>query len=417
MEKEGINPLEGVQEQVKYACDALGLEPEVYELIKEPLRMIEILIPVKMDNGKIKVFKGYRAMHNNALGPGKGGIRFHPNVNSDEVKALSIWMSLKCAIVNVPYGGAKGGVTVDPSKLSNGELEKLSRGYIDGIHKYIGQKIDIPAPDVGSNGQVMAWMVDEHLKLTGDNPLGGVITGKPISWGGSKGRVEATGYGIAIICKAILKETGRDIKNSTIGVQGFGNVGGFSVKNLQIQGAKVVSIARRDFAIYNEDGLDYDDISEFITKDKDLRNYPNAKVISLDEFWSLNVDVLVPAALENAITSEIADKINCPIIVEAANGPLTPGADTILEEKEVMVVPDIIANSGGVIVSYFEWIQNQYAYYWSEEEIVQRQEAMLMEAFNDLWEFKQLHKFSFRNAAYNYGIKRITDIMKTKGWI
>ena len=415
MKKEISSPLESVQERLKFACGMLELEDQVYEILKEPQRVIEVSIPVKMDNGEIKVFKGYRAVHNDALGPAKGGIRFHPDVNMEEMKALSIWMSLKCAIVSVPYGGAKGGITVDPSELSKGELERLSRGYIDSIYKYLGEKIDIPAPDVNTNAQIMAWMTDEYIKLTGNNTMG-IITGKPLNWGGSNGRIEATGHGIAVISKAVLKKIGIDIKNTTAAVQGFGNVGGYSVKHLQKQGVKVVSIAKKEFAIYNENGIDYYDISEFIKKDRDLRNYPKAKVISLEEFWSLNVDILVPAALENSITSNGADEINARVIVEGANGPVTPRADKILEDKGIIVVPDILANSGGVTVSYFEWIQNQYGLYWSEEEVIEKEEAVLMKAFNDLWEFKVSRNCTFRKAAYKHGVKRIADVMKIRGW-
>ena len=415
MNKENLNPLKSVQDRLKFACGMIDLKDEVYEMLKEPQRVIEVSIPVRMDDGATKVFKGYRSVHSDALGPAKGGIRFHPDVNMEEIKALSIWMSLKCAIVSVPYGGAKGGITVDPSKLSNGELERLSRGYISSLYKYLGEKVDIPAPDVNTNGQIMAWMADEYIKLTGNNSMG-IITGKPISWGGSQGRIEATGHGIAVISKAVLGKFGRDIKDSTAAVQGFGNVGGNTVKHLQKQGARVVAIAKKDFAIYNEDGIDYLDISEFAKKDKDLRNYPKAKEISLEEFWSLNVDMLIPAALENAVTEEIAGMINARIIVEGANGPVTPAADKVLEGRGITVVPDILANSGGVTVSYFEWIQNQYGYYWSEEEVIEKEEAVLMEAFDDLWKFKESRNCTFRKAAYKHGVKRITDVMKLRGW-
>lgn len=415
MNKENLNPLKSVQERLKFACGMIDLKEEVFEMLKEPQRVIEVSIPVKMDNGTTEVFKGYRSVHSDALGPAKGGIRFHPDVNMEEIKALSIWMSLKCAIVSVPYGGAKGGITVDPSRLSNGELERLSRGYISSLYKYLGEKVDIPAPDVNTNGQIMAWMADEYIKLTGNNSMG-IITGKPISWGGSQGRIEATGHGIAVISKAVLGKFGRDIKGAKAAVQGFGNVGGNTVKHLQKQGAKVVAIAKKDFAIYNKEGIDYLEISEFVKTDKDLRNYPYAKEISLTDFWSLEVDLLVPAALENAITREIADMINSKIIVEGANGPVTQGADKILEDKGIVVVPDILANSGGVTVSYFEWIQNQYGYYWSEEEVIEKEEAVLMGAFNDLWKFKESRNCTFRKAAYKHGVKRITDVMKLRGW-
>lgn len=410
---ENLNPLKSVQDRLEVICEMLKINEDVSNILKEPSRSVEVSIPIKMDNGNIKVFKGYRTLHNDAIGPGKGGTRFHQDVNIDEVKALSIWMSLKCAIANVPFGGAKGGVIVNPSELSKGELERLSRGYISAIHKYIGEKIDIPAPDVGTNPQVMAWMVDEYIKLTGDNTMG-VVTGKPFNWSGFKGRVEATGHGISIITKSVLNELDININNATAAIQGFGNVGGFAAKHLQDQGIKVVSIAKRDFAIYNESGLDYYDISAFIEKDKDLRNYPNAEVITLDEFWSLNIDVLIPAALENAITSENAYKINASIVVEGANGPTTPDADVILEDNGIIVVPDVLANSGGVTVSYFEWVQNQYGYYWSEEEVLEKEETMLIKSFNTLWDLKKLDNCSFRTAAYKHAVKKITDVMKSE---
>lgn len=413
---ENLNPLKNAQYQLKFACDQLNLEKKVYGMLKEPFRVLEVTIPVKMDDGSFEFLKGYRSLHNDALGPGKGGIRFHPAVNMDEVKALSIWMSLKCAVANLPFGGAKGGVAVDPSKLSQDELERVSRGYIEKIYKNIGENIDIPAPDVGTNGQIMALMLDEYFKLTGDNSLG-VITGKPLSLGGSNGRVEATGFGVSVISKAILNEIGININGATVAVQGFGNVGSFSVKWLQNRGAKVISIAKKDFAIYDENGIDYDDLSKFITKDRDMRNYPNAKVISLEEFWSLNVDILAPAALENAITEEIAQNVNSRVIVECANGPITLDADKTLEERGIIVVPDILANCGGVIVSYFEWAQNKYGGHWSEEEIFEKGELILMKAFNDIWTFRNEVKFTFREAAYMYAVKRIADAMKNRTWV
>lgn len=416
MINESLNPLTIAQQRLDFACGMLEYDESIYDILKEPIRVIEVSIPVKMDNGKTKVFKGYRSMHNDALGPAKGGIRFHQDVSLDEIKALSIWMSLKCAIANLPYGGSKGGIIVDPSELSTGELERLSRGYIQATHKYLGLNIDIPAPDVNTNEQVMAWMLDEYIKLTGNYSMG-MITGKPLKWGGSKNRIEATGFGISIITKAILDKQKLDIKDATVALQGFGNVGSFSAKYLEKKGAKVVSIAKRDFAIYNELGFNYEDLRDFLTKDKDLRNYPNTKIISVDEFWSLNVDVMIPAALENAITSKNAGKINAKIIVEAANGPTTPDADQILLDKGIMLVPDILANAGGVIVSYFEWAQNQYGYYWNSDVILEREEDLLTKAFDDLWEFKEAHNCTFRKAAYKHAVKRIVEVMKLRGWV
>lgn len=415
MINESLNPLKSAQNQIKIACDALDLDPAVYELLKEPQRVIEISIPVKMDDNSIKVFKGYRSLHNDAIGPGKGGIRFHPDVSLDEVKALSIWMTFKCCVTGIPYGGAKGGVTVDPSKLSQGELERLSRGYIQRLYYYLGEKIDIPAPDINTNSQVMAWMVDEYIKLNG-NFVSGVITGKPSEWGGSKGRDEATGSGVAVVAREAAKKIGMDIKKATISIQGFGNVGGFTAKHLENQGAKIVAVCLRDFAIYNEDGLDYEDMRLHLDTHKNLSEYPKADKISIDEFWSLNVDILIPAAMENTITRENAEKINAKLICEAANGPITPEADEILEDKGILVTPDILTNAGGVTVSYFEWVQNLYKFYWSVEEVIKREEISMVNAFNDIWEVVEKHKVSFRKAAYMSSIKKLADIMKLRGW-
>jgi glutamate dehydrogenase len=420
MSNEKLNPFESAQSQIKSACDALGLEPAVYELLKEPQRVIEISIPVKMDDGSIKVFKGYRSMHNDAVGPGKGGIRFHLGVNMDEVKALSIWMTFKCCVTGIPYGGAKGGVTVDPQTLSKGELERLSRGYIQGLYKYLGEKIDVPAPDVNTNGQIMAWMTDEYIKLTGRNEIG-VITGKPVEWGGSKGRNEATGFGVAVVAREFAKKYDIELKGAKVAIQGFGNVGSFTVKNVQGQGAKIVSIGEwaRDvgtYAIYNEDGLDYEDMAKYMKEHKNLVNYPNGKMITLDDFWELDVDILIPAALENAITAEVAEKINAKLICEAANGPITPDADVVLERRGIPVSPDILTNSGGVTVSYFEWVQNLYGYYWTEEEVVEKQEIAMIQAFNFIWKIKEEHDVTMRKATYMHSVKKIADVMKLRGW-
>jgi glutamate dehydrogenase len=420
MAKESLNPLESAQKQVKAACDALGLEPAVYEILKEPQRMIEISIPVKMDDGTTKVFKGYRAVHNDAIGPGKGGVRFHPGVNPDEVKALSVWMTFKCGVMGVPYGGGKGGITVDPLSLSQGELERLSRGYVQGLYKYLGEKIDIPAPDVGSNGQVMAWMVDEYNKLTGQSSLG-VITGKPVAWGGSEGRNEATGFGVAIIAREAARELGIEMKGAKVAIQGFGNVGSYTVKNVQRQGAKIVAIGEwtpsiGTYALYNEEGLDFEDMKAYMDEHKNLVGYPKAKQISLDEFWELEVDILIPAALENAITAEVAEKVNPKLICEAANGPITPDADEVLKRRGIPVTPDILTNAGGVTVSYFEWVQNLYGYYWSEKEVEEKQEVEMVKAFNDIWALKKEYDVTVREAAYMLSVKKVADVMKLRGW-
>ncbi len=420
MTKENLNPLESAQLQVKKACDALNLEDAVYELLKEPRRIIEVSIPVRMDDGTLKTFKGFRSLHNDAVGSGKGGIRIHPGVNADEVKALSIWMTFKCGVMGLPYGGAKGGIIGDALFLSDRELEQLARGYIRGIHKFIGEKIDIPAPDVGCCGKVMAWMVDEYINLTGENTMG-VLTGKPVAWGGSLGRNEATGFGVSVITREIASKMGIDITKATVAVQGFGNVGRYTVKNIEKQGAKIVAIAEwapniGTYAIYNESGLDFQTMADYIDENRNLVDFPDAKMISLEEFWSLPVDILVPAALENAIQEQEAKLIKAKLIAEAANGPITTAADKILNERGVVVSPDILTNAGGVTVSYFEWVQNLYGYYWSEQEVEEKQEALMINAFNDIWNLKETYEVSFREAAYMISVKKVADTMKIRGW-
>ena len=294
MSNEKNNPLLNAQLQVRNACEALGLEASAYEMLKEPMRVIEITIPVKMDDGSLKTFKGYRSMHNDAIGPGKGGVRFHPGVNLDEVKALSIWMTFKCGIVGIPYGGGKGGITVDPTTLSENELEQLSRGYVRGMFQYLGEKIDVPAPDVNTSGKIMAWMVDEYCKITGKSEIG-VFTGKPVGFGGSQGRNEATGFGVAVVAREAAREMGIDLNGARVIVQGFGNVGRYTVKNLIKLGAKVVAIGEWEpkngtYAIYNENGLDFDEMFDYMGKNRNLVDLPGAKMLSLDEFWGLDCD-------------------------------------------------------------------------------------------------------------------------------
>lgn len=420
MGTENLNPLVSAQAQVKHACEALKLGPEVYELLKEPKRIIEVSIPVRMDDGTLRSFKGYRALHNDAIGPGKGGIRLHPGVCPDEVKALSIWMTFKCGVMGVPYGGGKGGITVDPLTLSQGELERLSRGYIQGLYKYLGEKIDIPAPDVGSNGQIMAWMVDEYIKLTGENHMG-VLTGKPVSWGGSQGRNEATGFGVSVITREAAAKVGINMKKSNVAIQGFGNVGRYTVKNVERQGANIVAIGEwapkvGTFAIYNENGLDFQDMADYIDQNKSLVGYPKGKQITLEEFWALDVDIMIPAALENAIQEKEAKLIKAKLVTEAANGPITAEADAIFKERGIVVTPDILSNAGGVTVSYFEWVQNRYGYYWSEKEVEDKQEIKMVDAFNDIWALSQEYKVTLREAAYMISVKKVADVMKQRGW-
>lgn len=414
------NVFEMAQAQVKRACDKLGMEPAVYELLKEPRRVIEVNIPVKMDDGSIKIFQGWRSQHNDAVGPTKGGVRFHQNVSLEEVKALSIWMTFKCSTTGIPYGGGKGGIIVDPSELSEGELERLSRGYIDGIYKLIGEKVDVPAPDVGTNGKVMSWMVDEYNKLVGTSAIG-VITGKPVEFGGSLGRNEATGFGVAVTAREAAKKLGIDMKHAKVAVQGFGNVGAFTVKNVQKLGGTVVAMAEwckeaGPYAIYNEEGLDFQAMWDYRAKNGNLLDFPGSKRISMDEFWESDVDIVIPAALENAIDADVAGKIKAGLVCEAANGPTTPEGDAVLNERGIVLTPDILTNAGGVTVSYFEWVQNLYGYYWTEKEVEEKEEIAMVQAFENLWAIKEEFNVTMRESAYMHSVKRVAEAMKLRGW-
>ncbi|CZR95433.1 MULTISPECIES: NAD-specific glutamate dehydrogenase [unclassified Clostridioides] len=420
MSGKDVNVFEMAQSQVKNACDKLGMEPAVYELLKEPMRVIEVSIPVKMDDGSIKTFKGFRSQHNDAVGPTKGGIRFHQNVSRDEVKALSIWMTFKCSVTGIPYGGGKGGIIVDPSTLSQGELERLSRGYIDGIYKLIGEKVDVPAPDVNTNGQIMSWMVDEYNKLTGQSAIG-VLTGKPVEFGGSLGRTAATGFGVAVTAREAAAKLGIDMKKAKLAIQGIGNVGSYTVLNCEKLGGTVVAMAEwckseGSYAIYNENGLDGQAMLDHIKEHGNLLNFPGAKRISLEEFWASDVDIVIPAALENSITKEVAESIKAKLVCEAANGPTTPEADEVFAERGIVLTPDILTNAGGVTVSYFEWVQNLYGYYWSEEEVEQKEEVAMVKAFESIWKIKEEYNVTMREAAYMHSIKKVAEAMKLRGW-
>lgn len=416
-----LNPLVAAQAKVKAACEKLGADPAVYELLKEPQRVIEITIPVKMDDGSLKTFKGWRSAHSSAVGPSKGGVRFHPNVNMDEVKALSLWMTFKGGALGLPYGGGKGGICVDPAELSKRELEQLCRGYVRGLYKYLGERIDIPAPDVNTNGQIMSWFVDEYVKLNGDKMDMGTFTGKPVDFGGSLGRNAATGFGVSIVTREAAKRFGLDIKTAKIAVQGFGNVGNFTVKSINRQGGKVCALAEWDrkegnYALYNENGLDYDKMVAYKEEHGTLIGFPDAKKISEEEFWTGSYDILIPAALENVITGDLAKKLNVKLICEAANGPTTPEGDKVLAERNIPLTPDILTNSGGVLVSYYEWVQNQYGYYWTEEEVETKQEADMMKAIEGVFGVCDEYNVTPREGVYMYAIQSIDKAMKLRGW-
>lgn len=416
MANENLNPLIAAQQRVRVACEKLGMPADVYEILKYPQRMVEVSVPVKMDDGSVRVFTGFRAQHNTAVGPSKGGIRFHQNVTRDEVAALSIWMTFKCSVTGIPYGGGKGGVIVNPKELSAGELERLCRGYVDAIYPILGEKRDVPAPDVNTNAQIMAWMTDEYIKLSGESAFG-TFTGKPVELAGSLGRGKATGLGISIIMGEALKKQGKDIRGARIAVQGFGNVGSFTAKCAHDMGAKIVAIAEWNVTLYNEGGLDIDALMEYKEQNKgNIQGFPGATEISAEEFWGLDVDVLSPCAMENTINDDTAPLIKTKLVVEGANGPTTLDGEEILLKNGVTVVPDILANAGGVTVSYFEWVQNRYGYYWPESEVEQKEIAAMKSAFDAIYKIKEEYNVSMREAAYMHSIKRVAAAMKLRGW-
>ncbi|MDE6571031.1 MAG: Glu/Leu/Phe/Val dehydrogenase [Alphaproteobacteria bacterium] len=416
MSNENMNPLVAAQQRVKSACDKLGLAPQVYEILKNPQRTLEVSIPVKMDDGSVRVFTGYRAQHNTAIGPSKGGVRFHTAVTKDEVSALSIWMTFKCAVTGIPYGGGKGGIIVDPKTLSTGELERLCRGYVDAIYPILGEKKDVPAPDVNTNGQIMAWMIDEYIKLSGDASFG-TFTGKPVELAGSLGRTKATGLGISIVIAEALKTQNKDMRGAKIAIQGFGNVGSFTAKCSHDMGAKIVAIAEWNVILYNESGLDIDALMKFKSENHgNIQGFPGATEIDATQFWGLDVDVLAPCAMENTINAETAPLIKTNLIVEGANGPTTLDGEKILGERGVTIVPDILANAGGVTVSYFEWVQNRYGYYWGEDEVEQKEEIAMKNAFDAIYKIKTEYNVSMREAAYMHSIRRVAAAMQLRGW-
>ncbi len=410
------NPLVEVQMRIKEVCDLLDLGEETYDILKEPEKILTINFRVRMDDGKIRVFNGYRCQHNDAMGPYKGGIRFHPDVSLDEVKALSMWMTFKCAVVGIPYGGAKGGVVVDPAELSENEIQNLSRAYIENIASLIGPDKDIPAPDVNTNAKIMGWMTDEYSRLTGRDTYA-AITGKPVSLGGSLGRTEATGYGVALMALEIAKVKGLDIGKTTIAIQGFGNVGSHAAQYLEEAGARIIAVQDKDGTIYNENGItDMKAMREFFRENKTLEGYQGAKLLSRESFFPVAADIMIPCALENQITKDNADVIKAPIICEGANGPVTYEAEKILLEKGVFIVPDILANAGGVIVSYFEWVQNISRFYWDLDEIQTKQKKTMIRAFKNLFQIMAEHGADMRKAAYIKAISSISEVMKVRGW-
>lgn len=414
MSEKTLNVFEIARSQVKKACDKLVVEDSVYEILKNPMRVLEVSFPVKMDDGSIKSFTGYRSQHNNACGPFKGGIRFHPGVTIDEVKALSTWMTFKCSVVGIPYGGGKGGIAIDPKDYSKSELERISRGYASAISRVIGEREDIPAPDVNTNGEIMSWMVDEFSKVSGSFQPG-TFTGKPVEFYGSLARTEATGYGVALMAMEAAKKMNLDLSNLKVGLQGFGNVGSYAGKYISDFGAKVVMIGLSKGALYNEDGINIEELMDYKNKNKTTKGFPGAIEVDEDVLLS-DVDILMPCALENVLTSINAGKVKAKIISEGANGPTTPEADEIFSKNNIVVIPDILANSGGVTVSYFEWVQNLNRYNWSFGEVQEKQEILMKNAFDEIWDLANEYNVELRTAAYMMSIKRIAVAMKYRGW-
>ncbi len=408
------DPFKNSIKQLERVKKIIQLDENIFEQLKQPQRIIKFSIPVRMDSGKIKVFLAFRAQYNDARGPFKGGIRFHPQVTEAEVMALSAWMTWKTAASNLPLGGSKGGVVVNPKELSVGELERLSRGYIREIYKFIGSRVDVPAPDVYTNPKIMGWMLDEYEKMTGRHDPG-VITGKPLSIGGSKARGYSTAQGAAYIIEAAREKSGLP-KDATVTIQGFGNAGSYLAKILQRQGYKIIALSDSMGAIVNPKGLDVGAVEKHKEKTGSVINYPDAGTIKSGECLYREVDILIPAALENSITHENVNSIRAKMIVEVANGPITPEADEILEKKNILVVPDILANAGGVIVSYLEQVQNAYGYYWTEEKILKRLMYIITEAFTEAWQEKEKYRTVLRMGAYVLAAKRVAEAMKDRGW-
>jgi glutamate dehydrogenase (NAD(P)+) len=396
------------------AARLIGLDPGLWKMLTHPKRQIIVSCPVVMDDGRVEVFTGFRVQYNIALGPAKGGIRYHPDVSLDEVKALSAWMTWKCALAGVPFGGGKGGVICDPTKMSQRELESLTRRYIAEIADAIGPDKDVPAPDVNTNEQTMAWVMDTYSMKMGVSSTA-VVTGKPIAMGGSLGRREATGRGVMITVREACKHLGIDISKATVAVQGFGNVGSVSADLINKLGAKVVAVTDWKGGVYNAKGLDVPALIEWTAQHKTVAGFPGAEPLAADKIFGLDVDIFVPAALENQITDVTAPQIKAKIVAEGANGPTTPDAHQSLYKRGVFVIPDILANSGGVTTSYFEWVQDRHGYFWEEEEVNLRLEKKMVEAFNNTLQTALKHKTDMRTAAYVVAINRVATVTKLRG--
>ncbi len=408
------NPFEGMMARFDHAAELLDLDPGIYRVLREPEKQVIVSVPIQRDNGELEVFTGYRVIHNTARGPGKGGIRFDLRVSLDEVKALAAWMTWKCAVVNIPFGGAKGGVVCDPTNLSISELERITRRYTASLVDVLGPESDIPAPDVNTNERVMAWIMDTY-SMHKRHPVTAVVTGKPIEMGGSLGRRDATGRGCVIAVHEALKHLGLPIRGTKVAVQGFGNVGSVAANLLEKEGLTIVAVSDVSGALYNPNGIYIDDALKWVREHRYLSGYPGGEIIPLEDLFTLDVDVLLPAAVENAITRKNAPDVKAKVICEGANGPTTAGADKILEENGVFVIPDIVGNAGGVTVSYFEWVQDRMGYFWDEATVTERLTSVMRNAFRDVLAVSQRHGVNMRIAAYMLAIERVAAVHRLRG--
>ena len=414
LNSEDVGPWGNYLSQVDRVAPHLGDFQHLLETLKRPRRILVVDVPIRLDNGTMAHFEGYRVQHNTSRGPGKGGVRFHPDVCLSEVMALSAWMSIKNAAMNLPFGGAKGGIRIDPKLYSRAELERVTRRYTSELGGFIGPQVDIPAPDVNTDAQVMAWMMDTYAMNQGANTTG-VVTGKPVDLGGSQGRKEATGMGVFFATRETLNRQGLQLDGCRVAVQGFGNVGSVAAKLLQAHGALIVALADHGGAIYQPNGIDLDVATEHHRAAGSVVGCPQCEAISADAFWNTPCDVLIPAALENQITEHNAMRIQAKVIVEGANGPTTTGADDLLEDMGVTIVPDVVANAGGVIVSYFEWVQDFASYFWTEDEVNQRLEHIMLGAFDAIWRLAQERDISLRTATFVIACERILRARQLRG--
>ncbi|MEI6815635.1 MAG: Glu/Leu/Phe/Val dehydrogenase [Bacteroidota bacterium] len=413
--KDTTNPYESMLARFDVAAKIIGLDEETHNVLKVPSKIVTVNLPVYMDDGSTRIFEGYRIIHSNILGPSKGGIRYSMMVDQDEVKALAAWMTWKCAIADIPYGGAKGGITCDPAKMSVGELERLTRAYTVAMSDVFGENQDIPAPDMNTGPREMAWIVDTYSKIKRAY-IPGVVTGKPLHLGGSLGRTEATGRGVMIAAMEAMKKLKMDPKKTKAAVQGFGNVGSYAAHYFEAQGIKVVAISDVTGAYYNPKGIDINKaIAHAEANGRQLTGLKGAEKITNEQLLELNVDLLAPCAMENQITAKNVNNIKAKLIVEGANGPTTSGADEVLQKKGIVVIPDILANGGGVTVSYFEWVQNRNGYYWPLEEVVQKADASMKKAFKNCWDASTKYKVSMRIGAYIFAMNKVANAIKSRG--